>query len=323
MLHFWRHERLIRTKDQEDYVEQLISLKALHTDASQYSFNTHQTILTIWMIYYFLKNENEKSYVAMKKVLDLWQLNTQMAARNPIRYIAALNNYFSTCVKTNRFDELEECIKNLDTSFLDGNETSAAVLFENMTTYRMMILHNRNDNHALIEFVKTAEPEMRKHEKRINKVRLLIFKYNCLMLYFICGMYSDALDRLNEILLIKDIELRRDIQAAARIINLILHYELGNSILLSHAIKSSRRYLESRDKLFEMERIFFRHFLKLSLKADYTERQKAYAAMKNEVENLCESIPLEKNFLQTFDLLLWLNSKQKNMTQADYLSLKK
>lgn len=318
MLHFWRHERLIRTDEQAAYIEQLVSLKALHEDAGKHPFNTHQTILTIWMIYYFLKNENEASYVNMKKVLDLWDATPQIKKAKPVRYIAALNNYFSTCVKTNRFDEIEQCIQSLDTKFLDGNDASAAILFENLTTYRFMILFSKKEFDTLLKVVKEAEIEMPKHEKKLNQVRLLVFKYNCLMLYFTIDKMSEALDRLNELLLIKDIELRRDIQAAVRILNLIVHYELGNSVLLANAIKSSRRYLESRDKLYETEKVFFRHFSKLSLKADNTQKQKVYAAMKQEIEALFIADPLEKNFCQTLDLLIWINSKQAGISIAGY-----
>jgi hypothetical protein len=318
MLHFWRHERLIRTDEQAAYIEQLVSLKNLHEEPSQFSFNTHQTILTIWMIFYFLKNENEASYVNMKKVLDLWEANPHIKKAKPVRYIAALNNYFSTCVRTDRFDAIDAFIEQLDTGFLDGNDTSAAILFENLTTYRFMILFNRKRFDTLLEVVKAAEIELPKHEKKINQVRLLLFKYNCLMMYFTINKMSEALDRLNELLLIKDIELRRDLQAAVRILNLIVHYELGNSVLLANAIKSSRRYLESRDKLYETEKVFFRHFSKLSLKADNLQKQKVYAAMKQEIETLFIADPLEKNFSQTLDLLIWINSKQKGVSIAEY-----
>lgn len=318
MLHFWRHERLIRTEEQAKYIEELVSMSALHSDASKYPFNVHQTILTIWMIYHFLKNENEMSYNSMKKVLNLWDANPGIKKGKPVRYIATLNNYFSTCVKTNRFNEIEKCIDGLDTEFLDGNDTAAAILFENLTTYRFTVLFSKRDFTTLMKVAKQAELEMPKHEKRLNQVRLLVFKYNTLMLYFICNKLNDALDRLNEILLIKDIELRRDIQAAVRILNLIVHYELGNSILLANAIKSSRRYLESRHKLFELEKVFFRHFSKLSLKADNSEKLKVYAAMKQEIEVLFKKEPLEKNFSQTFDLLIWINSRQAGQTIADY-----
>lgn len=56
---------------------------------------------------------------------------------------------------------------------------------------------------------------------------------------------------------------RLDYKALARIMNIIIHYELKNFILLEYELKSLKRFLEKRDKIFQFEKAVLHTFSKL------------------------------------------------------------
>jgi hypothetical protein len=85
----------------------------------------------------------------------------------------------------------------------------------------------------------------------------MVLRYNILlMVYFIAEKFGEALETLvNRLMDIKDLaNAHRHTGRRTRIINLIVHYELGNQVLLDNAIKNTRRYLQSREKYFELEK---------------------------------------------------------------------
>ncbi len=108
-------------------------------------------------------------------------------------------------------------------------------------------------------------------------------------------------------------------QAALRMIYLILHFELNNTFMLEYAIRSTKRYLKLNDKLYETERMFFRYLLKLNSKGSNKERFAVYCKMHAELTNILENHPLERNLQQTFDLNNWLNPKIQGISLKEYL----
>ena len=74
-------------------------------------------------------------------------------------------------------------------------------------------------------------------------------------IYFGSGHYALAASSINKILNDTDENIRQDIYAFARILNLIIHYELGNRELLEYIVKSTYRFLHRRNRLYKSEQL--------------------------------------------------------------------
>lgn len=82
---------------------------------------------------------------------------------------------------------------------------------------------------------------------------LVVVNYVAAVNNYFMGKKEKALSHVNVIFNSKGLELRTDLQAAARIFNLILHYELGNMSNLKHFIRSVYNYLKKKNRLSEAE----------------------------------------------------------------------
>ena len=147
-------------------------------------------------------------------------------------------------------------------------------------------------------------------------------KYNLMLIYHRANMPARALDRLNEILNSKGIELRKDMYASLRIYNLILHYDLKNILLLESAVRSAKNFLQTREMYYELERTVIKYFLKLISCADEPARKKVLLALRTEVEDLTANNALEKNLLQNIELLNWIDSTVEGVPMKDYMKRK-
>ena len=94
-----------------------------------------------------------------------------------------------------------------------------------------------------------------KHLKDVQKFDRASFEkdsfyFQYFYIYFGIEDFEQSLDYLNEWLnLPKSID-RQDLQSLARVLNLIVHYELGNSLLVDSLLRSAYRFLNNSESYF-------------------------------------------------------------------------
>ena len=151
---------------------------------------------------------------------------------------------------------------------------------------------------------------LNEHLKEVKKLDGNLFNRDSfLFLYFYIqfgvGNYEIALDYLNRMLSLPKRVERQDLWVTARIVNLILHYEMGNTLLLDSLIRSTYRYLSKNNILSVYENTvltFFRDLLKTHEKK---QMQEAFIELKTELKKEKYDNPL----YQTFNMSAWLESK--------------
>ena len=101
---------------------------------------------------------------------------------------------------------------------------------------------------------------------------------------------------------------REDLQSLARMLALIIHFEMGNTVLLESLLRSATRFLQKKNRLYELERRFFLFMAELMRAAGKQEQRIAFQKMQLDLQELA-NWPEAQALLQTFDLEAWLDSK--------------
>lgn len=130
---------------------------------------------------------------------------------------------------------------------------------------------------------------------------------------------SSALDWLNKILNNKEVADFDYLYAAAKIFNLILHYELGNIVLLDYIVRSTYRYLKQRARLYRFEKLLLQFIKNKAPKI--TDRASLKSALKKIKEEFIAITVEEKErkVLEYFDFIAWLDSKLQDRPFADII----
>ncbi len=124
--------------------------------------------------------------------------------------------------------------------------------------------------------------------------------------YFSLSMYTDSLHHINRIFNSNAFILREDIQVSCRIMNLIVHYELGNMGSIEYYIRSTYRYLKKLKKLNTFEQLLF-DFLKETQSANSDkEISELFLETRKKLKIAGKEEP---GMLQVIDLDAWLESK--------------
>jgi hypothetical protein len=157
-----------------------------------------------------------------------------------------------------------------------------------------------------VKLIPGIEKGLKDFSGKIDQESEILFYYNIAYIFFGAGKYEKSLDWINRILNKKDIKLREDIQVYSRLLNLFVHYELGNFDLLEYEIKSTRRFLDSHNYLNESEKAIL-SFLNKLINQDTAELR---GELFNDLKFRMAKRSKETNkILEYFDIISWLDSK--------------
>jgi tetratricopeptide (TPR) repeat protein len=161
-----------------------------------------------------------------------------------------------------------------------------------------------------------ARHTLPEHFKKIKSFNTKVFDdhhflFHYAYIYFGSGDYDEALYHLNNWLDMPSTIDNPKLQMLSRVFNLILHYELGNILLVSSLIKSTYRFLKKENQLDEIEKAFL-NFIKTVIKAQgKREVKECFQKFKTSLMNITDS---EEATISVFDLMSWVDSKLINMS---------
>ena len=129
--------------------------------------------------------------------------------------------------------------------------------------------------------------------------------------YLYQDKFSEALKWINSLLNDIDIDQSQEVYSSAEILNLFIHFELDNKDLVRYTLKSTKRFLKTRNKLFEYETLVLNFMQKTtSYNFDNYELDEVLSQfisdLKKVTSDTFENIPFE-----SFNCILWAESKVK------------
>ncbi|MEZ4963140.1 MAG: hypothetical protein R2830_25175 [Saprospiraceae bacterium] len=304
--------------------KQISELKALmdnplmaHKEHAK-SFKAQVLYYRIYSLYYFSISDLHSFYESSKILLSLIGSNPMLLKEDVSEYISALNNHIISCGSLEYLDEVRETLDIL-------------IEVKPITKDDEVKIHRQYYSNKFRLCITTGEfeegrKELNRHLKSIEYFGReqfqrsdYYFQYFCI--YFGCGDYTKALDSLNEWLAMAGNSDRLDLQSFARILNLIIHYELGNTVLIESLIRSAYRYFKKGEMFFEMEKVFIQFFKEEGKLMSKSEKKTAFIALKSQFEKLSH-LPIYKKY-SLFDINAWIESKITGEPFAEVVRKKK
>jgi hypothetical protein len=133
-------------------------------------------------------------------------------------------------------------------------------------------------------------------------------------MYVEASDHKSALIYMNLLLNHPLISIRRDVEYNARLLNLIIHFELKNFDYLEYLILSTYRFLYKRKKIYKLETLvldFIRRLPKMNSDKDLIEN---FHILKTDLKSIYKK-QHEKNIFLHFDYLEWVSKKLKELSR--------
>ncbi len=305
---FIKTQPYFRTSEQKADWENIIKQSVLLEENEPQDFYGRLYFNYIHSNFHYLSGNEEKNRYYIKKVIQLWEENPALMEAEPIRYIAAINNYLGALSRFDRYDEFIDAVNN----FIPPPLTTIlqkAIYFEHWWMWKEITYRVKLDMKGFAAFIAETLPEINKYKPYINKVRWMLIQFEIATFYYSNNNVPASLEILDELMNIKDIELRKDVQAHVRILYLIAHYDLENNLILESISRSAKRYLQQEEFYYLTERIFLKYFNKLIYAADKSEQTKILETILLELVTLFNENETEKSAFANFNIIRWLRAK--------------
>jgi hypothetical protein len=260
----------------------------------------------------FLSLRNfEQSYQNYKKAVELFKKHAFIQQSNIEFYMDTMNYFIIAAVLLKKNKEVFVLFSNVK-NFMDKLPKK----LQSVRVFQKYLIISDNHIDFLLRIFKVEEARLLSEQISANIKKYsgidnyLVFHNNCCLVYFHLGDYRKALQNINLSLNAPDSGIRTDMVIFAKIMNLIVHYELGNEELLPGLCKSTYRYMEKKWHVDQLEETLLTFFGKTIHR--FTERNERIAAFMELKKELQQA--LSKQVFQDFDLLAWVESKIMNKT---------
>ncbi|MDG1476085.1 MAG: hypothetical protein P8Q14_02975 [Vicingaceae bacterium] len=267
----------------------------------------------------------EATYANFMRVIIIMEKNPLIMKELPKRYVKAINNVMFSYMDQKDWDNCFGMIEKMKGLVKKKGFESLDVqlkLFTFPNNAELLIcLTNGKFNKAINTVVPVILKGIEEYDGKINNEEVMLFYYNISRAYFGVGDYKNALKYINLVLNNSETGLREDVYTFARLVNLIIHFELGNYDLLDYTLKSTKRFVTKSLKNYKFETIFLKDFKKLLKNKDVDNLQNLYLDFKNDVIEVLKD-PYETAANEYFDFISWLDAKIENKTSEEIIKAK-
>lgn len=269
----------------------------------------------------FIEGDSKKANYYLGRQLEVLNNNPQLIELNLTGYTNALTNFILTTYQLGKYDEVEVLVQkayqtiNILPKKLKHNLYSLILNIQNILL-KMYIDTGQLDKG--LDIATQIERDMNIEDKTgQSNLHLIPILFNIAYLNFGLQNYKKALLYTNHILNIKGTEIRTDVQLFARILNIIIYFEMNEQDVIPYLTKSLYRHLIQKKKLYKAEGLIVNWIrIKLPKIKNNNDLIKSFIELKEKMEQIV-SDPLEARALEYFDFISWLKSKIEKHPFAD------
>ena len=187
--------------------------------------------------------------------------------------------------------------------------------FQRVYLYYLVMLLDTGEA-APANFLEEFNVELGRLKKELPaSVQFLSF-YSLAFYHHVQGEHSLALQSINAFLNHPRTNVSMNLQASARIYNLVIHFELGNYDLVAYNLKSASRFISKVDRMGKFERRFLSFLSRAINTKSKPELKKEMLSFQTDIEEIIKD-PFEFNATKYFKVEAWLESKIKGIPFAE------
>lgn len=285
----------------------------LVSDASKpLSMRAHLRRYGILVDGYRLLNDLPNQLENLKLLIAAYDANEDIRREKALTYINAVSQLGIVHYRLGDKDLSFAALNKLRDIEADTEEAEIHV-FEKYFQFKIGLCIETGDVEEGRAVIADFEREYPQREGTIMKAVELSIFYSIAYFYIYVGEPGRGLDWVNRILNEPRTELRTDIQSIARIMNLIIHYQLGNWEFLEYGLKSATRFLSNRDRLFLFEKTILKYIRQLSSLDPNVQMTDVLIDFRAEINRVIED-KFERQAMSLFNIISWIDAELDRST---------
>lgn len=265
---------------------------------------------------FFALNEFEKCREFLYENLSLFERNESFLIEHPNNYFSVLTNAIYVNERLNDFSESNKLLAKLKALPVDYKlnltDDFQIKLFSSTSSIELSTYIKRGEFGKAINQIPIVENGLIAYGKKITPLRRAYLNFKIAGIYLSINEYNQALKWVNAILNDQDLDQSEDIIAFTHMLDLLVHLELKHNQLLPYSIKSTHRFLKSRNKLHDFEKVILSFITKLIKEDNVFENESIWEELYEEMLLLKDDV-YQGVALEYFDFESWAKSKAKRL----------
>jgi hypothetical protein len=304
---------IFRNKEDKIKAENIIANPLFRDEGLAISRNAKYFFYHTLSTYYFTVYDYNAAYINLKKLITIFESDDNKLVWDRYNYFITLQN-LSHCAfilekysevkllldKTGKLIEAENLLPEDYIFYIKIRSFILNLNYFKITQKFDKALKFIENNKNLLDTLQGIRDE---------EIKNIAYITIC-SLYTQSGDFEKALHWNNLIINNSNPDIRSDIYCAARIIDLIIHYELNNLDNLYYSLKSAHRYLSSRHKVYKFEDKILQSIKEIAKTGPGNELRELFSDLRNDLVEIFKD-PLEYQFTSYFDIIGWLDTKLK------------
>lgn len=254
--------------------------------------------------YQYTGDFNQAFEVSLKWVTLGLKQHKVLKQNKPL--ITILGNYLNACILAKKYKDIPQYIIKLK-SLKPDDDNEQLLIQETSLFYELQYLDSIGDYKKALLLTTDVERLLALKVSTKNILFNTVTLFMSATILFLHKEYKKSLSLLNIIINDKD-NIRDDIKEFAKLVRLLIYYEIKNIEVLSYEINNMTRYIRKKEG-FEFEKIFLKFLGKLIKQTDISETQDEFSAFYDTALALFKSNEFENKVLSYFDFSLWLKAK--------------
>lgn len=263
--------------------------------------------------------DTQRSYEKFNRVREILDQNPLVKKDVARRYVRTLNQILLNLIDLRKMDEARKLIQTMRALPVNAAFASTDIqvlIFRATYQAELKWYQQKGDFEGALPLIDEILKGFADFDDKISKEQQIVFNYSIAYTYFGAGEYSKALYWNNKVLNDNEPNLRQDIYSYARLFNLAIHYELGNQDLMEYIIKSTARYLNRRQRDYQIEVLILGYMKKIA--RSHFEKdvkplfEKFYIDLK---ENI--NLKTDRVLLEYFDYFAWAKGRIEGISFAE------
>lgn len=298
----------VRIKDYHDELDCLLEKMNDKIKSKNLSVREKFYYLNICVNIAFSKGDMPGMLELARELLEIMECNPNPFKNdNSIELQHAYMDVMYSCLKLEKYDEFEYYFK-IFRALKPKAVIDEANIFAHIHHLLLIKFMAQAEFESGLKLVNDINAGLEKYKGKMQRDDEIVLIYSLCRICLISGKFADALKYSNLLLNHPLIEIRSDIFCYVKILNLIIHYELGNYELIEYLIKSVYKFLAKRKKLYKFENLILSFIRKIPRKYSEEKFIESLVVLRKELIVLNKE-PLERNVFYYFDFISWVESK--------------
>jgi hypothetical protein len=304
---------IARREDEQSAAEKLLAAPILQEESSALSNRARIYFHDIRRGLAYYKGDHENAMLSSARALAIFEAAPAILEESKLLYMKQYALYAHHVIWVHGHEKALPLIAKLrDVKVSTPQERVSR--FEKYYLYSMGLIVGVGEK-ASQEFLQEFAIELEALENDLAIGNRLLASYIQADYFVVQGEYSKALFWTNKFLNHPRTNLRTDLQAGMRLINLLIHYELGNFDLIEYHLKSAYRYIYKQERMHHYERRFLGFFKDTLAATDAPTQREIMFQFREDILEIMKD-PFEERASQVFNVVAWLDAKLEGIPMS-------